>query len=284
MVNVFLSLLFAKTVMYVEYLLLISSLFRWGFVVSCSMDGYSRLVTHLRVATNNRAITTLQWFLQGCRQYGTPSRVRIDPGGENYLVAQFMIFYRGGNRGSVLSGSSVHNQRVERFWRDCYAGCLHVYYELFTRMQLEGILDIGNNLHMYALHYVYLPRIMRDLNLFSRGWNRHQLSSEHNQTPIQLWIQGAAANINHDRTGINIFAEDNNFPTDNILEHFGINQDNFPEGPPPNQPVSDIHIEISEENHSSLVQTFDPLRESHQRGVDIYGNVVLFLLEMVTNF
>jgi hypothetical protein len=46
------------------------------------------------------------------------SRVRIDAGTENYGIANFQLSVRGHNRGSVLVGPSVHNQPIERIWRD----------------------------------------------------------------------------------------------------------------------------------------------------------------------
>jgi hypothetical protein len=33
------------------------------------------------------------------------------------------------------------------------------YYELFWNMETHGLLDIDNDLHMQALHFVFLPRI-----------------------------------------------------------------------------------------------------------------------------
>lgn len=86
------------------------SLVRWGFVVQGGIDGYSRLITFLSCHTYNRADTMLQNFLNGVLRFGCPSRVRSDHGMENYFVAQFMQMFRGCNRGSFITGSSVHNQ------------------------------------------------------------------------------------------------------------------------------------------------------------------------------
>ena len=41
-------------------------------------------------------------------------------GGENILVCRYMVMYHGVGRGSHIAGSSVHNQRIERLWRDVY--------------------------------------------------------------------------------------------------------------------------------------------------------------------
>ena len=80
-------------------------------VVHGGIDGFSRLVLYLTAATNNRAQTVLESFLSAVEQYGIPSRVRSDKGGENILVARFMVTSRGLNSNSHIAGRSVHNQR-----------------------------------------------------------------------------------------------------------------------------------------------------------------------------
>ena len=88
-------------------------LIAWRFVIHGCIDGYSRTVTHLNCATNNLAVTALQYFQEGVRQYRLPSRVRGDCGVENVDVARFMISNRGTNRGSFITGRSVHNTRIK---------------------------------------------------------------------------------------------------------------------------------------------------------------------------
>ncbi|XP_045182555.2 uncharacterized protein LOC123541208 [Mercenaria mercenaria] len=102
-------------------------LIRWGFVIHGGIDGYSRVVTFLKVALNNRSETMQQAFFSGTDAYGVPSRLRSDHGLENVGVGAFMIAHRGANRGSFISGRSVHNQRIERLWRDLFQSCTTVY-------------------------------------------------------------------------------------------------------------------------------------------------------------
>lgn len=70
---------------------------------------------------NNRAETVLGLFVESTKTFGLPSRARCDYGMENVLVAQFMLRRRGLDRGSIITGSSVHNCQVERTHRDVYA-------------------------------------------------------------------------------------------------------------------------------------------------------------------
>ena len=87
-----------------------------------AVDGYSRIPVYLRCSNNNRAETVLTLFKEAVQEFGLPSRVRCDRGGENVDVSMFMLSHplRGPDRGSVLVGRSVHNQRVERMWRDVF--------------------------------------------------------------------------------------------------------------------------------------------------------------------
>ena len=69
---------------------------RWGFVVHACIDGYSRMITSLIVATNNLASTTLAGFISGVERLGLPERVRGDNGTENNHIEEYMFRTRGG--------------------------------------------------------------------------------------------------------------------------------------------------------------------------------------------
>lgn len=146
-------------------------LVRWRMVTHAGIDGYSRLIVYLRCSTNNQARTVYELFLEAVHQYHLPSRVRSDQGGENILVAQHMIQHRGAAGRSIITGSLVHNQQIERLWRDLHHGVTLLYYRLFYYLEQHDLLDPIDEQHLYALHYIFVPRINRALNLFKNAWN-----------------------------------------------------------------------------------------------------------------
>ena len=246
-------------------------LIRWKLIVHVCIDGFSRLITHCRCCDNNKAETVLRLFFfeESTSTYGLPSRARCDYGMENILVAQFMLERRGLNRGSIITGSSVHNCRVERAHRDVYAGVLCFYAKLFDEMEKGGFLDPLNELHLFCLHYIFLPRINKSLKEFVEQMNQRPVSTEHNMSPLQLWTSGMLQNINSQHTAL----------TEDEMGQYGIDTD---ESVTVNDEDYQVHIDpptfmLTKEQRMQLP---DPFENDHNQGVANY----LECLECMTTF
>ena len=144
-------------------------------------------IMYLSCATNS---TVLPLFCEPVSRHSLSQRVRADQGIENVDVARYMFSHPtcASVRGSFISGRSVHNQQIERFWRDLYLGCAYIYYSIFHYLKEQEYLNPVNEIHLYCLHYVFLPRINHHIQQFADGWDNHPIRTERNATPNQLWI------------------------------------------------------------------------------------------------
>jgi DNA-binding Lrp family transcriptional regulator len=257
------------------------SLIRWKFIIHAFIDGYSRAVTGIKCSTNNRAETVLHLFDKAISQWGIPHRCRGDRGGENIQVAEWMINYRGMNRGSYIFGKSIHNQRIERLWRDVYRLILRLYYDVFNHLEREYGLDPNNEIHLWCLHYAYLPIINRALDIFQNQWNHHPLSTEHNQSPYQLFLAGmiscGARGILDERPIVSSEI--------NIDENeYGIEWN----GPTPlnndeNVELININCPLTNAQYLELQSIILPLETSDNYGIEIYLQTLSTVQFMLNN-
>ncbi|XP_052790687.1 uncharacterized protein LOC128224739 isoform X2 [Mya arenaria] len=184
--------------------------------------------------------------------YGLPERVRSDKGGENVSVAGMMLEKRG--VGSFIVGRSVHNQRIERLWRDVWDGCIGLFYKLFCMMEDTGILLPQNDDHLKALHYIYLPRIQQHMDTFRSAYTRRPLRTANSRTPMQLWISGLLIDP---RTNLNM-DELINFGRDDTEYGCGVNG------------TYSVDLELLDDVSNLLSTHVDPLSYSENHGIDLF--------------
>ena len=161
-------------------------LVQWKLVVHLGIDGYSRLIVYAKCSPNNKASTVLNLFREAEERYGLPLKVRSDHGGENVGIWRRMYEKRL-NAEAVIVGSSVHNQRIERLNRDVNTQVINYYFNLFSTFEEQGILDPENVTDLFSLHSAFLPIINMKLSEFVGAWNHHPISTERNQSPLQLY-------------------------------------------------------------------------------------------------
>lgn len=188
--------------------------------------------------------------------------MRTDLGGENVDIWRYMVEEHE-SESAVITGSSTHNERIERMWRDVYRCVSVLFCDTFRELEDEGDLDVLNEVDMYCLHRVYLGRINQALRSFEVSWNNHPLSTEHNNTPNQLFVAGILQQ--HDRSVPSQRSSRQNLPP--FRDHVHVPRSSF-------VPCSVLERDLNQVDH---------LRRSDDFGKDIYLEIVQMVGQHLTH-
>lgn len=160
-------------------------LIHWGIVIHGCIDGFSRKLIFCECSDNNTGKQVKQYFIDAVRREGYPCGIRVDYGVENYATANIQWVFRDLSEGAVLTGSSNHNTRIERMWRDITERFTDFYIDYFSHLVSLGA-DPDHVLDRWLIHFLFLPRMREDLREFVLAHNHHPISTMKNKSPVQL--------------------------------------------------------------------------------------------------
>lgn len=72
-------------------------------------------------------------------------------------------------------------------------------------MENQQLLNPDDDLHLFCLRSVYIPRINKSLMEFRERFNHHPLRTANNRSPYQLFLEGIIANRQSHYTAVNNF-------------------------------------------------------------------------------
>ena len=103
-------------------------------------------------------VNSLASFQLGVEKYGLPKKVCSNHRGEIIAVWQYMMTAHGHYK-CVIIGSSAHNERIERLWRDVHRSVLVTFGNVFCELSDEDHLNGLNEVNMFCLHTIFISRI-----------------------------------------------------------------------------------------------------------------------------
>lgn len=161
---------------------------RFGFAIYGAIDGYSKKIMWLTVATtnNNPEVMAHQYLTCVEKKGFIPTFMRTDRGTEVIIMEDFHVALRvnynnddddcGFN--SFLKGKSTHNQRIESFWRQLKQRLLIFYIDFFKEMEVQNILDVNNKIHVECLRFCFGLLIQHEIDVTRKEWNEHRIRKQ----------------------------------------------------------------------------------------------------------
>ena len=131
---------------------------KWGFCIHGCVDGFSRKLLWLKVATtNNDPLVIANYYLQHIKTHKiVPNLIRMDKGSENIYCNDLQAFFTG-DPNSVKYATSTRNQRIEAYWSRLKKFQFAWWISLFKDMESKRLYKSYLDTHVEILVYIFLP-------------------------------------------------------------------------------------------------------------------------------
>ncbi|CAD6232719.1 GSCOCG00012228001-RA-CDS, partial [Cotesia congregata] len=161
----------------------------FGFAIHGCIDGFSRKVLWLDVATsNNKPEIIAYYYLTTVQKLKlVPTLIRSDYGTENCLVEalqQSLRFYHDDSLSgwkSFIKGKSTSNQRIESYWSQLRRHGLDFWINLFKDLRERDFYNDSSMIHVECLRFCFGHLIRAELETIRHEWNRHRIRKQKNR-------------------------------------------------------------------------------------------------------
>ena len=144
----------------------------YGFAIHGAIDGFSRKILWLRVASSNNNPKVIGSYYMDCiRQLRlVPRAIRSDRGTENTIICGIQRFLRRNaedlisNKNSFVYGTSSRNQGIECWWSLFRRSRLNWWINFFKDMSADNIVDTSLTYHVEFLQFCFLGILQEELD------------------------------------------------------------------------------------------------------------------------
>ena len=141
-----------------------------------------------KCSNNNNGSTVLETFQKGVHHFGLPLRVRCDQGTENHEVALHMLKNWWFIQKQCHDWQFYPQSEIRKVMDGHAQNCHNTILSFILFLEIHSLLDSLNEVHLFALSYIYLPRINSVLNVFTEEWNHHGIREAHNHSLYHLFV------------------------------------------------------------------------------------------------
>ncbi|XP_016842846.1 uncharacterized protein LOC107981423 [Nasonia vitripennis] len=164
----------------------------FGFAIHGGIDGFSRKILWLEVASsNNNPDIISYYYLKTVQKFDLlPTLVRSDKGTENCIVESLQQALRYDHEDSLsgadsfIKGRSTSNQRIEAYWSQMRREGVNFWINFFKDLRDTNLLNDSDVIEIEFLRYCFGPLLKYDLEVIRKEWNSHKIRRQRCQETV----------------------------------------------------------------------------------------------------